>query len=134
MFNATNSNEMFQKSKYIFEFFFFLHFRNVHKILNTLKQIWTSDVICFSNYRLQKSALLKCLKSPVSEPLWTFNMLNGPKHCSKLQGSILFIFFISLWKKINLTNSVLVVSEILRQFVNILTTDDKYSHSVKGSV
>ena len=30
--------------------------------------------------------------------------------------------------------SVLVVSEILRLFVNILTPDDKYSLSVKASV
>ena len=40
----------------------------------------------------------------------------------------------SLWKEISSKNSVLVVSEILRLFVNILTPDDKYSVSVKGSV
>ena len=39
-----------------------------------------------------------------------------------------------LWKKISSRNSVLVVSEILRLFVNILTPDDKYSLSVKASV
>ena len=42
--------------------------------------------------------------------------------------------FWSLWKKISSKNSVLVVSEILRLFVNILTPDDKYSLSVKASV
>ena len=115
-------------------FFFFLHFWNVHKILNTLKKIWTSDVICFSNYRLQKSALLKCLKNLMSEHLWTVNMLKGPKHCSKLHGSILLVFFKSLWKKICLKSSVFIVSEILRQFVKIVTPDDKYSLSVKGIV
>ena len=39
----------------------------------------------------------------------------------------------SLWKHINSKNSVLVVSEILRLFVNILTHDEKYSLSVKAS-
>ena len=38
------------------------------------------------------------------------------------------------WKEISSKNSVLVVSEILRLFVNILTRDDKYSLSVKASV
>ena len=38
--------------------------------------------------------------------------------------------FWSLWKKIISKNSVLVVSEILRRFVNILSRDDKYSLSV----
>ena len=43
-------------------------------------------------------------------------------------------FFLSLWKKIRSRTSVLVVSVILKLFVNILTTDDKYSLSVKASV
>ena len=43
-------------------------------------------------------------------------------------------FFRSLWKKISSKNSVLVVSQILRLFVNILTPDDKYFVSVKASV
>ena len=42
--------------------------------------------------------------------------------------------FLSLWQEISCKNSVLVVSEILRLFVNILTPDDMYSPSVKESV
>ena len=42
--------------------------------------------------------------------------------------------FWSFRKKISSKNSVLVVSEILRLFVNILTPDDKYSLLVKASV
>ena len=42
--------------------------------------------------------------------------------------------FWSLWKKISSKNSVLVVSEVLRLFVNILTPDEKSSLSVKASV
>ena len=42
--------------------------------------------------------------------------------------------FWSRWKKVSSKNLVLVVSEILRLFVEILTTNDKYSPSVKVSV
>ena len=42
--------------------------------------------------------------------------------------------FLSLSKKFSSKNSVLVVSEILRLFVNILTPDGKYSLSVKATV
>ena len=38
------------------------------------------------------------------------------------------------WKKIGSKTSVLVVSEVLRLFLNILTPDEKYSISVKASV
>ena len=42
--------------------------------------------------------------------------------------------FWSLWKEISCKNSVLVVSEISRLFVNIMTPFDKYSLSVKARV
>ena len=42
--------------------------------------------------------------------------------------------FSTLWKDFSLKNSLLVVSEILRLFVNILTLDDKYSLSLSLSV
>ena len=42
--------------------------------------------------------------------------------------------FWSLWKEISSKDSVLIVSEILRLFVNILTPDDKYSVPVKASL
>ena len=38
----------------------------------------------FSTYGLRKTWLDKCLKSPVSEDPSTSNMVNKPKHCSKL--------------------------------------------------
>ena len=40
----------------------------------------------------------------------------------------------SLWKKISSKKAVLVVYEILRLFVNILTPNDKHSLPVKASV
>ena len=42
--------------------------------------------------------------------------------------------FWSIWEKISSKNYVLVVPEILRLFVNILTPDEKYSLSVKENV
>ena len=46
----------------------------------------------------------------------------------------LWSLFGLLWQEISSKNFVLVVSEILRLFVNILKPDEKYSLSVKASV
>ena len=43
-----------------------------------------------------------------------------------------FQIFLPLWKRFSSKMSVLVVSEILRPFVNILTHDEKYSFSVNS--
>ena len=42
------------------------------------KKGWASEVISFLIYRLQKAGLLNILKNPMSEHLWTVNMLKGP--------------------------------------------------------
>ena len=42
--------------------------------------------------------------------------------------------FRSLWKSFSSKNAVLVVSEVLRLFLNILILDNKNSHSAKVSV
>ena len=42
------------------------------------KKGWASEVISFLIYRLQKVGLLNILKNPMSEHLWTVNMLKGP--------------------------------------------------------
>ena len=47
---------------------------------------------------------------------------------------LLYYIFWSLWKEISSKNSVLILPEILRVFVNILRPDDKYSVLVKPSV
>ena len=127
VFNTTNSNATFSESKKYLPNFV-LHFRNLHKIRNTLKKKrWASKVTCFLNYRLQKAGLLKCLKSPVSGHLRKANMLQVRKHCLNMHTRVFLSYFCALWKNIRSKNCVLVVSEILRLFVNILTPDDKYS-------
>ena len=57
-----------------------------------------SEVICFRNYRMQKSGLLKILKSLVLEHWWTVNILKCPKHHLHLHGSI-FVMFLGLSEK-----------------------------------
>ena len=46
----------------------------------------------FRNYGFQKSWLDQCLKIPVSEDPSKSNMVNAPKHCSKLQECSFTIF------------------------------------------
>ena len=43
-------------------------------------------------YGLRNTWLDNCLKSPVSKDPSTINMLNRPKHCSKLNDSTFTIF------------------------------------------
>ena len=43
----------------------------------------------FQNYRLPKTWLDQCLKSPVSEDPTKSNMVNAPKHCSNLKDTSL---------------------------------------------
>ena len=134
MSSETNSNAIISKSKNIFCIFF-----RISQIFIKFVLLWrkrsASEVICFWNYRLQKAGLLKLLKSPLREHLWIVNILKRPKDClNKSAGHLFCNVFWSLLNEISSENSVLVVSEILRLFVNILTPDDKYSLSVKASV
>ena len=46
----------------------------------------------FRKYKLRKTWLDNCLKSPLSEDHSTSNMLSGPKHFWNLNGSTFTIF------------------------------------------
>ena len=96
------------------------------------KKICASEVISFWNYRMQKQGLLQWLKSALSELLSTVNMLNGPKDWLNFCGTIFVRFCDNSERKSTPKICVSVGSEILRQFVNILTPDYKYSLSVKS--
>ena len=80
----------------------------------------------------KKESYLNAQKAPCPEHLWTVNILKGPKYCLTLHSSIVLILFDNSEKKISCRNSVLVLSEILRFFVNKLTPDDRHSLSVKA--
>ena len=60
--------------------------------------------------------------------------VKGSAALLKSGGQYISHIFWSLWKEISSKNSVLVVSEIMKLFLNILTPNDKYSIWVKASV
>ena len=130
--NANNSNAMISKSKNIFSIFQWV-WRIYIKFGILWKKIWLLYDISFWNYRLEKVRLLKCLKRPMSEHLWTVNMLKCPQHCFNLHSSIFVIFFYPSEKN-QLEKYDLLVCEILRLFLNILIPDEKYFLLVKSSV
>ena len=80
----------------------------------------------FWTYGLQKTWLDKCLKSPVSEDPLTSKTVNGPKHCSRLDGGT-FIIFIAPAKANMVKKSLWLICKILLLFVNPLSDDNKYS-------
>ena len=133
MFNTTNSNAIISKSKNIFSIFFCISEIYI-KFGIFWKEIWASEVICFWNYRLQKAGLFKWQKSPISEHLWTVNILKTTERFLKSARQYFSHIFWSLWRETSSKNSFLVVSKILRLFVIILTPNDKYSLSLKASV
>ena len=71
---------------------FFVHFSNLHQILNIFKERWPSEFMYFRNYGPRKTWSGKCLKSPVLDHRSTGNMVNGPKHWFNLNGSSFTIF------------------------------------------
>ena len=73
-------------------------------------------------------------KKPCARTLMDSQHVKGFERLLKSAGQYFRQISFSLWKQINSKNSVLVVSEILRLFLNILTPNDKRSHSVKASV
>ena len=73
-------------------------------------------------------------KKPCIRPLMDSQHVKARKTLHKSSLQYFSYIFWSLWKGICSKHFVLVVSEILRLFANILTHDDKYSLSVKVSV
>ena len=73
-------------------------------------------------------------KKPRVRTLMDSHHVKGSETLYKSAGKYFCHSFRSVWKKISSKNSILVVSEILKLLVNIMTPDDKYSLSVKASV
>ena len=80
----------------------------------------------FRNYKLQKTWLVKCLKSLFSEHPSTFSKLNGPNP-AEICTTAFLSYLLSLGGKWDLKISLLLIYEILGLFVNTLTRDDKHS-------
>ena len=133
MFNATNSNSIISKSKNIFWTFFPIS-KICIKFWILSKKIWPLEVIYFCNYRLRKTGLLQCPKKPRFRTLMDSQHVKVSERLLKSWRQYFCHISWSLWKEISSKNFVLVVFEILRLFLNMLTPDDKYSLSVKASV
>ena len=74
----------------------------------------------FSNYRLQKTWLDKCLKSPVSEDTSTSDMVNGPKRCFSPRASTFTIFINHCYRNSVGKNLCLKVTQIDAYLMNTL--------------
>ena len=73
-------------------------------------------------------------KKPLVRTLMGSGHVKGSEKFLKSARQCFCDIFCSLRNEISSKNSVLVVSEILTLFVNILTPDDKYFLSVKANV
>ena len=133
MVNATNSNAIISKSKNIFSNFF-LPFWNLDKIWNTLKKKMSLGGYFFPKLYTGKSGVTYMSIKPRVRTLMDSQYVNGSETLHKSARQSFCHFFWLLLKKTSSKKSFLVVSEILRHFVKILTPDDKYSLSVKASV
>ena len=86
-----------------------------------------------STYGHRKTWLDQCLKSHVSEDPSTSDVVNGAKHCSKLNDST-FTIFIDPFQDNSGWKSFWVICKILGLFVNPLRADLKYSLLNKGNL
>ena len=132
MFNATNSNAIISKSWNIFWIFFSI-FAICIKFGIVWKKRWDSEVIFFWYEGFQKARLLKCLKACV-RTLTESQHVKRDETLLKYSREYFCHISWSLSKNVNSKHSILVVCEMMRLFVNILTTDDKYSLWAKASV
>ena len=83
----------------------------------------------FWTYRLQKTSLDKCLKSPVSGDSSRSNMVKGPlKGLLKSERQHLYHIYWSLRWQFRMKKNLSVICKILEVFVDPLTDDNKYSH------
>ena len=73
-------------------------------------------------------------KKPRVRTLMDSQQVKGSQTMLKYARQYLCQIFSSLWKKRSSKNWLLVVSEILTLFANLLTPDNNYSFSVKANV
>ena len=132
VFKATYSNAIISKWKKVFSIFFSISelFINFWKVWRKHEaQSWFVSEIMDSKMR----GYLNTWK-PRVRTLIHSQHIKGSETLLKSTWQCFCHIFWSLWQKISSKSSVLVVCEILRLFVHILTPDDKYCVSVKASV
>ena len=112
---------------------FFPDFLNLHKIWNTLKQTMNFRGFLFLKLKTAKIGVILMPKKPRVITLIDRQHVKGSETLHESPPQFFCHIFWWLWKEISSKNSLLVVSVILRLFVNILSPDNKYSLSVKTS-
>ena len=84
-----------------------------------------AELMYFQNYGLRNTWRNKCLKIPVSETLSTSKMVRSPNTLEIWTTPPLPYLLITVhklsWRKYHL-----VICDLIRKFLNILTADDKY--------
>ena len=108
------------------------HFRDLHKVWNTLKKKTSPRGDFFLRLWSRNGGVSYMHKKPLGRTLMGSLHVKGSERLLKSARQYLCHIICSLWNKISSKNSVLVVPEILRLFVNILTPDEKYCLSVKA--
>ena len=114
------------QKKNLFSNFFYI-FEVYIKFGTVSKKRWTSYLMYFRNYGLQKTWLDNCVKKPLSECCSRTNMVNGPKHFLKSERRSLYHIYLSLRRQMRRKMSLLVISKILKLLLNTFTADEKYS-------
>ena len=86
----------------------------------------TSLLMYFGNLELQKTWLVKFLKSPISENPSKINMLQGPKPLLKSAWQYFYQTFSTFSETFTCKMTLLLISETLELHSNTLTVNDKY--------
>ena len=131
VFDATNSNEFISKSKNIFPNFYRISGICI-KFGIPCKKKTSPRGDFFLRLWSRNGGVSYMHKKPLGRTLMGSLHVKGSERLLKSARQYLCHIICSLWNKISSKNSVLVVSEILRLFVNILTPDEKYCLSVKA--
>ena len=113
---------------------FFPHLQNLDKIWNTLKKKMSQRGYLLLKLQTAKSGVTQMPKKRSARTLVDSQRVKGSETLLKSEQQYFSHVFWSLWERKNSKNSFLVVSIVLRHFVDIFTHDDKYSLSVKSSV
>ena len=113
---------------------FFSAFAKFRSNLEYFKKKMSQRGYLLLKLQTAKSGVTQMPKKRSARTLVDSQRVKGSETLLKSEQQYFSHVFWSLWKRKNSKNSFLVVSIVLRHFVDIFTPDDKYSLSVKSSV
>ena len=116
--------QLFKKGKRVPQFFF--HFRNLHQILNILKEKTIVIANVFPKLQIVKIFVRPLSKKPPFRARFDSQHVKSSQILSKFPGDHFYHVFSSFSGKLISKFSPLVLGEILGVFVNILTAHAMY--------